>query len=118
MDKYRALVEKAKDASSRSATDWKIWCSVRKTKKDGAVPSAADEVRSYAKQMEGREPLTIKQHLLDLDHAEDLVDRAFAGEEEGGAGEGTGEDAGACQCRLLVSSSRPCTYCEDGPPEY
>ena len=46
--------------------------------------------------MEGREPLTIKQHLLDLDHAEDLVDRALAGEEEGGTGEGAGEDNDAC----------------------
>ena len=38
-DKYKALVDKAKDKEKYSAADLKIWCSIRKKKEDGVIPS-------------------------------------------------------------------------------
>jgi hypothetical protein len=82
-DKYEALVDKAKDEEKYSAADLKIWCSVRKKKEDGVIPSKADEVRTYAMMLEDREPLTTKQFLLDLKYGKDLVDFILSGDESG-----------------------------------
>ena len=81
--KYEELVRKAKDEEKYSAAELKIWCSVRKMKGDGVIPSKAEEVRTYAMMLEDREPLTIKQFLLDLEYCEDLVDSILSGDENG-----------------------------------
>ena len=39
--------------------------------------SEADKLRVYAKQMEAREPLATKEHLLSVGHEEDLADQFF-----------------------------------------
>jgi hypothetical protein len=92
-DKYEALVDKAKDEEKYSAADLKIWCSVRKKKEDGVIPSKADEVRTYAMMLEDREPLTTKQFLLDLEYGEDLVDYILSGDNDGDR-DGNGIDDG------------------------
>ena len=46
-DKYEALVSEAKDEEQYSAAELKIWCSVRKKKGGGVIPSKAEEVRAY-----------------------------------------------------------------------
>ena len=80
---YEALISKDKDEEKYSAAELKLWCSVRKMKGDGVIPSKAEEVRTYAMMLEDREPLTIKQFLLDLEYCEDLVDSILSGDENG-----------------------------------
>ena len=43
-----ALISKEKDEEKYSAAELNIWCSVRKMKGDGVIPSKAEEVRAYA----------------------------------------------------------------------
>ena len=38
-----------------------------------------DDVQMYAKRIEGQESLTIKQHLLDLDHDSNFIDCVLFG---------------------------------------
>ena len=45
--KYEALVSKAKDKEKYSAAELEIWCSVRKMKRVGVIPSKAEKVRVY-----------------------------------------------------------------------
>ena len=49
---YKALVSKDKDEDKYSTAKLKIWCSVRKMKRDGVIPSKAEEVRTYAMMLE------------------------------------------------------------------
>ena len=45
--KYKALVSKARDKEKYSTAELNIWCSVRKMKGDGVIPSKAKEIRAY-----------------------------------------------------------------------
>ena len=67
------------------------------------IPSKADEVRTYATMFEDREPLTIKQFLLDLEYGEDLVDHILSGDDGGdrdsnGTDDGDRDDASISDC--------------------
>ena len=44
--------------------------------------SRADKLRSHAKQMEGRSPLTANEHLLDLGHKGELINQSLEGRED------------------------------------
>ena len=80
--KWDELANKAKDPAKYNVSEWKVWSLIRKKKDDGPLPSKADELRAYAKRMEGRDPLTAKECLLDLGHGEELVDFVLEGRDD------------------------------------
>ena len=52
-----------------------IWCNVRKKKAHGTIPKGADNVKKYAKNLEGEEVMTLREYLLDQGYHAALVDK-------------------------------------------
>lgn len=82
LKKCEALIAKDKDFSKYNASELKTWCNVRRRKEDGALPSLAKEVKSFASGMAGREPLSLKEHLMELGYVELLVDSILENPED------------------------------------
>ena len=72
-EKWYELANKDKDTKTYNVLDWKAWCLIRKRKSGRLLPSKADGLWAYAKRMEGRGPLTTKEHQLNVGHKEELI---------------------------------------------
>ena len=71
---YKSLLLLQKKASKFNGTDLKIWCNIRRKKGDGAMPTKVTPLKEFDKKLAGREPLTVKEFLMDQGYAKDLVD--------------------------------------------
>jgi hypothetical protein len=88
MEKYVALVVAKKDTPviSFGNTDLALWLKVRKRKKDGAMPTVSDKLKLKYQQLKDKQPLTLKEYLLDEGKDEGLVDALLTvGPESDGA---------------------------------
>ena len=103
LDKYDELFSESNKKSKTTGAALRVWCNVRKRKADGTLPSKASDIKAFAKKLEGRECLTVREYLIDQGYAERLVDQVLEAPEnalseadaDGGEGEGdaTEEDA-------------------------
>ena len=55
----------------------RVWCNVRKRKASGTLPTLRDDIKAFAKKLEGRECLTVREYLIDQGYAERLVDQVL-----------------------------------------
>jgi hypothetical protein len=62
----------------------KAWLAVRKKKQDGAMPTTSPTLKDLYLKLKETEPLTLKAHLIDEGHSEDLISLVLARDDEEG----------------------------------
>ena len=75
LDKYDKLLTSGKDSANYNGTELKVWCDVRRKKADGKLPSRKALLITFAQslQAKGREPMSLKEYLVDQGYDEELV---------------------------------------------
>ena len=79
LDKYHELFSESNKKSKSSGAALRVWCNVRRKKGDGTLPILRDDIKAFAKKLEGkgREYLTVREYLIDQGYAERLVDQVL-----------------------------------------
>jgi hypothetical protein len=84
LEKYSTVISSTRKEEECTNVELKAWLAVRKKKQDGAMPTTLPKLKDLYSKLKETEPLTLRAHLLDEGHSEDLINLVLARDGEEG----------------------------------